>query len=666
MKQYMRTRRGLLKSAIAASLSLLPIRARGQAAGTVKPGDDFYEFTNAAELKVMKIPPDRWDYGQFDVAGARVQAQIDAIVAQAAARTSPGSVETERVAAVYRALVDEAAIGRNSLPRLKRDLAAIRNARSKGELAALMADPCSSSLVAFNIFPVQGEWMPFLDAQNHSQPALGLPVWNYASKDEDAVAARMAYGRFIAKLLDLSEFDDSARKATEIIALETAIATCQWNYQQIRDRRANLHIMSVAELEAFAPGLPWRVMLEVRGLGDIGRLNLGTDSAVAKLSGLFAATPIESWRTWLAFSRIRNTIDTLPSPFRDADWEFQANGRKIARPTREAEAIRFVIRRMPMEVGWLYAESHVPPGTRERVELMVRYLKNAMSERLRGVDWLDPTARREALAKVDTMRLKAVAPRGLPPWRDPPLRADDALGNLEALTRRDWAVQRLRLTDAEARTEMWYQAPHIVDASYSVLFNAIEIPAAILQPPFFSVDGDPAANFGAIGAILGHEMGHGFDDQGMLFDSKGVLRDWISPASQAEFSRRAESLIAQYGAFEPLPGLHLDGRRTQGENIADLSGVSLALRAYQLYRADHPGATDERSGLRALFEGWARIWCYKAPESAIRHIVTHSYHVPAPYRVNGVVRNIDAWYDAFGVKPGDALYLATSDRVRLW
>lgn len=660
------TRRDLVRSAAAAPLAFaLPARADPETGPA--PGNDFYRYANAAELDAMTIPPDRWDYGQTDVAGARVQGQLEQIIRAAAARPAPRSDEEARVSLAFRALLDDAALERTALPVLKRALAPIANARAHDELAVLMADPRSSSLVAFNVFPIQGAWMPYLDGQNHNQPALGLPAWSYSADDANGVATRTAYARLIAELLALAGFDDSARRAADVVAVETEIAKRQWPLEKIRDRRANLHVMTLVELEAFAPGLPWRAMLDARGLHGVRQLNLGTDSQIAALAQLFGEKPLDSWRSWLAFSWIRNAVDALPPQFRDAHWRFVANGRDIGRPSREAEAIRFVIQRLPMEVGKLYTRACTPAGTREQADLLVRYLKRAMSERLRTTTWLDDASRTEALAKLDAMRLKAVAPRSLPAWRGPPLRADDALGNLDRLTRRNWAVQLERLTRPEAREEIWYQAPHIVDASYSVLFNAIEIPAAILQPPYFSANGDAAANFGAIGAIVGHEVGHAFDDQGVRYDSHGVLRDWMPATAQASFAANAQRLIAQYEGFEPLPGLRLNGRRTLGENVADLSGVSLALRAFELYRADHPDRSRQRrSEFRAFFCSWARIWCYKAPDSAIRHIIANSYYVPAPYRVNGVVRNVDAWYDAFDVRPGDALYLPPAARVRLW
>lgn len=661
------TRRDAMRIAGAAPLLLLPSHLCAQPGSEPRPGDDFYRYANAPEIEAMVIPPDRWDYGQTDVAGARVEKQVAELVRTAVSRAAPRSAEEARVATVHRALLDEAAIERDALASLKHDLAAFERAHTHEDLAVLMADPRSSSLVAFNVFPVQGEWVPYIDTYNHNQPALGLPSWLYAAEDESAVAARQAFARLVAELLTLAGFDDSARRAADVVAIEKAIAARYWSFERLRDRRANLHVMTVDELESFAPGLPWRAMLEARELDAAAPLNLGTDSAVAALAELFAARPVDTWRSWLAFSWIRNGIDALPAALRDAQWRFTARGGSAERPSRETQAIQFVTRRLPMEIGRLYVDEFVPAGTSEQAETLVGYLKRAMRERLQRADWLDPPSRDEAVAKLDAMGLKAVAPRSWPKWQGAELRADDAYGNLGKLAQRDWSTQRARLTDARARIEVWYQAPHIVDASYSVLFNTIEIPAAILQPPYFSADGEPAANFGGIGAIVGHEIGHAFDDQGMLYDSKGILRDWISEASKAEFARLAESLVAQYETFEPLPGLRLNGRRTLGENIADLSGVSLALRAYQLYRADRPGqGAGERDALRTFFLSWAKIWAYKAPESAIRHIVANSYYVPAPYRVNGVVRNLDAWYEAFGVSPGDGLYLPPEDRVRLW
>ncbi|MEO8375301.1 MAG: M13 family metallopeptidase [Sphingomonas bacterium] len=633
----------------------------------VRPGDDFYRYADAADIAAMTIPADRWDYGQFDVAGKEVMHRIAALVERAANRGGANSPTERRVAAAYRSILDEAAITRAGPARLKRDLGRIMAAGSHADVGALMAHPRSSSLIAFNVFPAQGEWMVHLDQQNQNQPMLELSTGAYSATDAQSVKLRDAYRHCIAQLFELAGISDASRRAGEVVALDGEIARRQWGFEKLRDRRANLHVMTVTELEALAPGLPWRAMLTARGVAGVERINLGTDSAVAAQAALFRETPVDSWRSWLAFSWMRNGIDTLPASMRGAYWTFLVARGAVDRPKRAEEALRFVNSQMRMGVARLYIEAHFPEAARERAEEMLAYLKRAMAERLRTTAWLDAPSRAEALAKLDAMALKAGYPRSWPIYRGGGgLRADDAAGNLETLLREAWAAQFGRLGKASPQQELWYQSPQTVDASYSVLLNTIELPAAILQPPFFSDTAHPAENFGAIGALVGHEMGHGFNDQGLLFDSKGILRDWMSADAQAAFATRAEQLVAQYGAFEPLPGLKLNGRRTLGENIADLSGVSLALRAYELYRAERGDTLDAAEARRKLFLSWARVWVYKAPDSAIRYIVENSDHAPAPCRVNGVVRNLDAWYEAFDVAPRDALYLAPDARVRLW
>jgi endothelin-converting enzyme/putative endopeptidase len=664
------SRRDALIAMAAAPLGLpftVPSFGQSAARAELKPGDDFYRYVNAADVDAMTIPPGYWDYGQFDIVAKRVNDGIAALVRKAADERKPWSPAEQRVGAVYRSILDEAAIERTAVPRLKRELARILSAGTHEDLGRLMAHPRSSTLVAFNVFPAQGEWMVHLDQQNQNQPMLGLGGRDYESSEARAVKLREAYQAGIAQLFGLAGVPDGTRRATDVLAIEKEIARRQWQFEQLRDRRANLHIMSPGQLEAYAPGLPWREMLRARGVARVSKINLGTDSAVAAQARLFRETPVDVWRSWLAFSWIRNGIDVMPAAMREAWWRFSGEVAKggAPRPPREEEAVQFVTNRMAMDVGRLYVQATFSEESRQRAEQLLAYLKRAMAERLRNTEWLDPASRTEALAKLKTMALKAGYPSVWPQPEAAAVKADDAAGNLDALLHRDWSQQVTRLTSAAARREPWYQSPIAVNASYSVLYNSIEVPAAILEPPFFSADADPAVNFGAIGAIIGHEMGHAYDDQGLLFDSKGFLRDWMSPEAKTAFATRAQRLVAQYGSFEPLPGLKLNGRRTLGENIADLSGLSLALRAYQLFRADQGGSGDVE-GVRLLFRSWAKVWCYVGPKSAIRFIAENSYHAPAAFRVNGTVRNIDAWYDAFGVTPGDAFYLPPDQRVRLW
>jgi len=663
------SRRGAVMGLVSATCGLAaPLRwASAGAEPAVRAGDDFYLHADGADVAAMVIPPDHWDYGQFDRVNERVTSRIEVLVKRAASNAAAVSTAERRVGSIYRSILDEASTERTGSDRLKRDLQRIMRADSLEKIGVIMAHPRASSLVAFSVFPAQGEWMVYLDQLNLSQPILELSAAGYSADDAHSVEVRRAYEACIAKLFRLAGLSDPSRRAADVVALDAQIAQRQWPLERLRDRRANLHILDLAELESFAPGLPWRAMLKARGVGDVRHVNLGTDTAVVSQADLFRRTPVDVWRSWLAFSWIRNGIDVLPASYRDTYWRFSGEVVRGARqrPTRHDDAIRFLNKWLRMDVARLYVDAHFGSEARNQAMDLLIYLKRAMAERLHSTAWLDPASRAEALTKLDAMTLKAGYPQ-LWPERADPLRSDDAAANLDAVLQEDWGEQRQRLVKAHPRQEIWYESPQSVDASYSVLLNSIELPAAILQPPFFSADAHPAENFGAIGALVGHEMGHGFDDQGMLYDSKGILRDWMSAEARSAFAAHAERLVAQYEAFEPLPGLKLNGRRTLGENIADLSGVSLALRAYELYRADHGDRLDIGRARRNFFLSWAKVWVYKAPESAIRYIAENGYHVPAPYRVNGVVRNLDAWYEAFDVKPGDRLYLAPDERVRLW
>jgi putative endopeptidase len=380
---------------------------------------------------------------------------------------------------------------------------------------------------------------------------------------------------------------------------------------------------------------------------------------------------LDDWRSYVAFHWIQNQIDVLPRAFRESSWTFHGQVLSGAKepPSREDIALRLVNSSLGHQVGRLYVERFFSPETKAAAEELIGYLRKAFAERLSSVSWMDDATRAEAQAKLARVKFKVGYP-GL--WRDfsvLEIKADDAAGNLRRIREADWAYQRRRL-EPDNKDEPWYQTPQTVDASYSVLLNAIELPAAFLQPPYFDAKADPAVNFGAIGGIIGHEMGHGFDDQGIIYDSQGRLRNWWSARSLMQFHGRAQALIEQYDAFSPYEGVHVNGRRTIGENIADLSGLSLAHRAYRLYIADHPCARqaslDGLSGEQRFFLSWAQAWRYKAPESAIRWVIDYGYHVPTPYRVNGVVRNMDEWYQAFDIKPTDKLYVAPDKRVRIW
>lgn len=639
---------------------------------TIRPGDDFFAYVNQGWIDRTPIPAGYWDYGQTNVLMKRVDEQIRDVLAQSLRSGAPHGSPRQQIGDTYASFLDTAAIEARGLKPFRPGIKAIMTARTPADIARVMADPTSSTLFAINLFPAEGQWRVHLDQQNQAQPMLGLFNRDaYEKTDPDSMAGRAAYEDYIAGLFERAGVANARARAGRVLALETRIAANLWDFNRLRDRRANYHPMTVAELEAYAPGFPWRAYLKARGVGQVSEVVLGTDTAAQAQAKLFAATPLDDWRSYIVFHWLQNQIDVMPEAFRETSWNFYGKTLWHAKSpqARPDEALQMVNRVLGQQLGRLYAERYVSAETRAAAQEMIAYLRKAMAERLKNAEWMDAATRTEALAKLDAFSFKVGYPSI---WRDYSgldVRRDDAAGNLRRIRAADWAYQRRRL-DPGARDEPWYQTPQTVDASYSVLFNAIELPGAFLQPPYFDAHADPAVNFGAIGGIIGHEMGHGFDDQGIIYDAHGRMRNWWSQGALDAFHARTRALVDQYDAFRPYPDIHVDGQRTIGENIADLSGLSLAWTAYHLYLADHPCAKaragDGLGGGQRFFLAWTQAWRYRAPESAIRYVVGNSYHSPTPYRVNGVVQNLEAWYDAFGVRPGDALYRPPEDRVRIW
>lgn len=639
---------------------------------TVKPGDDFFAFINEGWNTSTPIPDGYWDYGQTNILATTVDGQVKGLLKRSLTSRSPRGTTERQVGDAYASFLDTAEIERRGLSSLKADVKAILKSTTREDIARWMANPTSSSIIAINVFPAERRSRVHLDQQNLSQPMLGLSSPDsYSKTDGTYPAGREAYQAYVAAVLEKAGVDQATARAQRVLALETRIAGNFWSLEKLRDRKANYHPMTVRQLATYAPGFPWRAFLAARGVAGESDIVLGTDTAVQQQAKLFADTPLDDWKSYLAFHWIQNQMDVLPENFRQASWDLYGKTLSQAKtpPAREEVALRLVSSALGQQVGRLYAERYVSERTKTSADEMIAYLRKAFAERLAKATWIDEETRNEALAKLANFSFKVGYPKI---WRDfsaLEIRHDDAAGNLRRIREADWEYQRHRL-DPAFKDEPWYQTPQTVDASYSVLLNTIELPGAFLQPPYFDADADPAVNFGAIGAIIGHEMGHGFDDQGIVYDSRGRMQKWWSDEALERFHSRARGLVDQYDAFAPYPDVHVNGQRTIGENIADLSGVSLAYSAYRLYVADHPCvgrvSLDGLTGDQRFFAAWAQAWRYKAPESAVRYVIDYSYHAPTPYRVNGVVQNLDEWYSAFGVMPGDKLYLPPEKRVRIW
>jgi putative endopeptidase len=642
---------------------------------SVRPGDDFFTYVNEGWMKSTKLPADSWDLGAFSELIQKNEPRIHSIIREASKATASSGEPRQQIGDLYAAFLDTDRIEELGLSPVQGELNRILAIRTREEAARWMADPRSSSIVKINVYPDAGDktrWLVHLDQLNPGQEILGLPRDFYERTDGPISGHRAAYVAYVTETLQRARIDNPARRAADILALETKLAAPQWILEQIRDRKANYHLMTRGELAAYAPGFPWDAFLAARQVGDVKEVVLGTDTAVKAQSEIFARTPVDVWSSYLAFHWIQNQVDLLPAAFQTAspDLYGRVTGAKDQRP-RELRAIEFVNRNLGELVGKLYVARYFREESRARATELFDYLRRAFAERLAEVDWMDDQTRAEAQAKLEAFRIKIGHPKV---WRDYStisIKRDDLVGSARRIREADWSRHRSRLSQQDRDLDsLWYQTPQTVDASFSVLLNAIELPAALLQPSFFDPYADPAVNFGSIGAIIGHEMGHGFDDQGANFDGQGRIRNWWTDYSSKHFKDRTAALVGQYSAFAPIERLHLNGKLTLGENIGDLTGVSIAYRAYRLDLRDHHGGSapvlDGFSGDQRFFLSWGQTWRYIATEDAIRHIIKYGDHPPAKYRVNGVVRNIDAWYDAFGVTPDQGLYLPPEARVRLW
>jgi putative endopeptidase len=599
----------------------------------------------------------------------------------AAAKAGHEPKELEgKVGAFYKAFMDESRIETLGVKAIAPELEQIRAANSRGAIAGLMGrnpHDFEGSLYGFTLD------IDLKDPKHYAayvtQAGLSLPDRDYYLEPSFA-AQKAKYESYVATLLKLIAWPDADARAKDIVALETGIAKASWTRIQQRDLNALYNPMSAAELEKLAPGFAWQPFLKEAGLANLPRIIVGEKSAFPKLAAIYAETPVDTLKAWLAFTVADNSAPYLSKPFVDA-W-FDLHGKTLqgqqTLAVRWKRAVHAVsggdfgagdrsdsFGTLGWAVGQLYSAKYFPPQAKEKIEALVANLKAAYRARLENNDWMSASTKKEALTKLDTYTIKVGYPEHLRDYSSVHILDDDLVGDVRRAAEGDWSFYVGRLLGPVDRTD-WSMTPQTNDA-YNGTLRDIVFPAGILQPPMFDPAADPAINYGAIGGVIGHELTHGFDDQGRTIDASGALRDWWSPDDAKTFEARAQRLGAQYSAFEPLPGVHVKGELTMGENIADLGGLTLALDAYHASLKGKPAPViDGLTGDQRVFLGWAQAWRGKVRDDYVRKQVVSDPHSPRQFRVNGVVRNIDAWYAAFDVKPGDALYVAPKDRVHIW
>jgi putative endopeptidase len=636
---------------------------------SVRPGDSFMRYANGAALDRMQIPSDRTSYGSFallrELSDNRVKAMIEGLVART--DLAPGSDE-RKIADAYRAYMDEDRIEALDAQPLRPYLAAIRAADTHDAMAVYMGQ--TQGRVGGSIFGTGitiDQKHPDRYVVSTGQSGLGLPNRDYYLEARWA-EKKALYITYVGRMLAMAGWERPFTTAAEVVEFETRIAEAHWTPIQNRNRDETYNEYTIDQLAREARGFPWQAYYDAVGVGDVPRLIVRQDTAMPRIAAIYRATPIETIQAWQAFHSIDDAASRLSRRFSDAQWEFRSRdlqGQPMQR-SREKRGISFAEGLLGEAVGRQYVAEYFPAESKAKMEELVANLRIALGNRIRNYSWMSDATRAAAQEKLGKFTVKIGYPNK---WRDYSaleIRPNDLFGNGERAGLFQWQYQLNRLNDPVDKDE-WGMTPQTVNAYYNSANNEIVFPAAILQPPFFDPDGDAAVNYGGIGGVIGHEIGHGFDDQGSKSDGDGVLRNWWTPEDKANFEALTARLGAQYDTFEPIPGFPVQGGLTMGENIGDAAGVAVGLEAYHLSLNGQPAPVlDGITGDQRFFYGWAQVWQSKYREDALKQQIATDPHSPAEFRVIGPVRNSDAWYDAFDVRPGDKYYLAPEDRVRIW
>ncbi|HEX3653255.1 MAG TPA: M13 family metallopeptidase [Rhizomicrobium sp.] len=642
---------------------------------SIKPGDDFFLYSNGNWLKTAVIPPDRSSTGSFQDLQILSENRMKEIVTGLEQRNYAGlSPEERKIRDLYDAYMDQAQINKRGLAPVKKNLDYFAAIETYDSVARAMGDQRRGTDSLFGNGVIANPKNSNAYIMTITQNGLGMPTRDYYIRDDkDLAAAREAYRRHLATMLTLIGAENSQARAEAVYQLEYKVAEAHWPQAERRDADKTYNPMSESQLAKFAPDFPWRTFFSAEALAPNGPQGERTvvvreNTAFPQMAKVFRSTPVPVWRDWLMLHYLHNMAAYLPQNLDDEDFNFY--GKVLAGEAqqlpRETRAVHLIDQRLGHPLGKLYVAKYFPPASKAKAEELVDNLLKAYDADIRTITWMTEVTKQKALEK-----LHAFTPHiGYPDkWRDYSglrIERSDLIGDIERSDVFEWHYRLDRIDQPVDRNE-WNMTPSTINAYYTSLFNSIFFPAAILQPPFFDPNADVAVNYGGIGAVIGHEISHGFDDQGSKYTGGGILQSWWTEADRKAFEQRTAALGAQFDSYEPLPGLHVNGKLTMGENIGDLSGITIALKAYRISLGGKPAPVlDGFTGAERFFLSYGQIWRSKYREAAIRQQVLSNPHSPAPFRVIGATRNVDDWYTAFDVKPGDKYYLPPDQRVRLW
>ena len=638
---------------------------------SVRPQDDFYRHVNGTWLARTEIPSDRSNYGSFTQLSDEAEQNLKVLVEAAAANTTAAEGSDEqKVGALYRSFMDTARIETLGIEAIRPELDAIRAVASTAELPPFWGTAARlGGLGPFGAFVSIDQMQSDRHITYLSQDGLGLPDRDYYFREgDDFDRIRAAYQGYITRLLELAGAPEPSRAAESVFELERTIAGSHWTRTQNRDRNATYNKRTVAEADRMVGAVSLPGFLDAAGLGVAEEVVIRQPSYFEALPGIVESTPLETWKSYMTFHLVDGAAPMLSAPFVEAHFHFNSRTLSgIAEPQpRWKRGVSLVGGSVRDILGRMYVERHFTREAKDRMDELVSNLLAAFEIGIEELEWMSPATKAEAQAKLSLFTPKIGYPEVWEDYSALEIRDGDLLDNLRRVRAFAYDDMVSRLGEPIDPHE-WGMPPYMVNAYYNSTRNEIVFPAAILQPPFFDLEADDAVNYGAIGAVIGHEISHGFDDQGRKSDGEGNLRDWWTPEDAAAFDARANRIVEQYGAYEPLEGLHLNGTLTLGENIGDLSGLAVAYKAYRLsLEGEDAPVIDGYTGDQRFFMGWAQVWRRLYTEQELRNRIMTDPHSPSEYRTNGIVRHMTAFHEAFDVRPGDRMYVPPEERVRIW
>lgn len=637
---------------------------------TVVPGNNFTDYVNGSWMKNTKVPSDKARYGVMDIINDKAQEDVKVLIENAAKGEAKDGSDEQKIGDFYASYMDMKTRDAVGLTPLAAEFKKIDALTANKDLAGYFAYANKIGVkIPFNLGVIED----FKDPKKYMlytwQGGLGLPDRDfYSLTDAKSKEIRAKYVQHIENMFKLAGITDAKPKAAQIMALETLLASKQMKKEETRNMAGLYNKYAVKNLNTLLPDFDWTTLLKEAGIKNQDSLVITQVAYTKDLNAILKNTPIDTWKNYLKWSVISDAASSLNTALDNESFDFYGKALKGIKEQKPQwrRAVDAVNGNLGEIVGKLYVEKHFSPEAKERMLKLVGNLLKAYETSIKELDWMSPETKKEALVKISKFTPKIGYPDK---WRDySALKVDknDLYGNNVRSAEFEYNRTINKLGKPVDRSE-WGMTPQTVNAYYNPTMNEIVFPAAILQPPFFDMKADDAVNYGGIGAVIGHEVGHGFDDQGSTFDGDGVMRNWWTEKDNQEFKKRTSALVAQYSGFKVFPDLNVNGEFTLGENIGDLGGLTIALKAYHASLSGKPAPVmDGFTGEQRVFIGWGQAWLSKSTDEALRNQVSTDPHSPAQFRVNGVVRNIPEFYTAFNVKPTDSLYLAPEKRVKIW